>query len=199
MFRPAGIKRKTENVKKKYIQIIDSYIKLQNYPIYNLTNFHNKTNISHFTTMSNLYQLGTETKNRISKFRISTGRAETIKGLSIKIEPKTYEIVIDEDEQEELDDMTELNELAEIMPDNSPRFLLLAYPMTNKDGIKQTPLVLIYWKPSTVVSQEWKMMYAGALEMVRNECGTYKLVEVSSGLEDDDDVEELIEQIEKTK
>lgn len=149
--------------------------------------------------MSNLYQLGTETKNRISKFRISTGRADTIKGLSIKIEPKTYEIVIDEDEQEELDDMTELNELAEIMPDNSPRFLLLAYPMTNKDGIKQTPLVLIYWKPSTIVSQEWKMMYAGALEMVRNECGTYKLVEVSSGLEDDDDVEELIEQIEKTK
>ncbi|GMM54004.1 Aim7 protein [Maudiozyma humilis] len=149
--------------------------------------------------MSALYNIGTATKQTINKFRISTGRAEAIKGLSIKIDPKTYEIIVPEDEQEELDDMTELSELAEIMPDNSPRFLLLAYPMTNKDGIKQTPLVLLYWKPSTVVSQEWKMMYAGALEMVRNECGTYKLVEVSSGLEDDSDVDELIEQIESSK
>lgn len=150
--------------------------------------------------MSSIYHLSSETKNRINKFRISTGRAESIKGLSIKIQSKpSYEIVIDEDAQDELDDMTELSELAEIMPDNSPRFLLLAYPMTTKDDIKQTPLVLIYWKPSTVVSQEWKMLYAGALELIRNQCGTYKLVEVSSGLEDDSDVEELIEQIEHSK
>ncbi|CCD22530.1 Aim7p NDAI_0A03730 [Naumovozyma dairenensis CBS 421] len=143
-----------------------------------------------------LYHLSTETKKQIQQFRISTGRIETVKGLSIKIQPKpSYEIVIDDDEQEELDEMTDLSELAEIMPDNSPRFLLLAYPLTTKDGIKQTPLVLIYWKPVTVVSQEWKMLYAGALEMIRSECGTYKLVEVSSGLEDDSDIEELIEQI----
>lgn len=146
--------------------------------------------------MSNLYKIGSETKNTIKKFRTSTARANSIKALSIKIEPKpSYEIVIDEDEQEELDVMEDLTELAEILPDNSPRFLLTAYPMTTKDGIKQTPLVLIYWKPMTVVSQEWKMLYAGALEMIRNECGTFKLLEVSSGLEDDSDVDELQEQL----
>ncbi|EJS44272.1 YDR063W [Saccharomyces arboricola H-6] len=147
--------------------------------------------------MSNLYKIGTETKNKIKKFRTSTARTSSIKALSIKIEPKpSYEITIDESEQEELDDMEELSELTEILPDNSPRFLLTAYPIITKDGIKQTPLVLIYWKPMTVVSQEWKMLYAGALELIRNECGTFKLIEVSSGLEDDSDIEELTEQLE---
>ncbi|CCC68517.1 hypothetical protein NCAS_0B04330 [Naumovozyma castellii] len=147
--------------------------------------------------MSSLYYFSTETKGTIRKFRISTGRVETIKGLSIKIQPKpSYEIVIPEDEQEEVEEIESLEELRECLPDTSPRFLLLAYPMTNKDGIKQVPLVVIYWKPMTVVSQELKMLYAGALEMVRNECGTFKLVECTSGLEDDSDVEELKEQIE---
>lgn len=147
--------------------------------------------------MSNLYQISPETKEKIRKFRISTSRAETVKALPLKIEPKpSYKIVIEEDELEELEDAEDLAEFGEILPDNSPRYVLVAYPLTNKDGIKQTPLVLLYWKPQTVVSQEWKMLYAGALEMIRNECGTSKLVEVSSGLEDDSDVQELKEQIE---
>lgn len=148
--------------------------------------------------MSSLYRIGTATKDVIRKFRISTARADVIKCLPIKIEPKpSYEIVIENDELEELEEITELSELADILPDNSPRFLLTAYPVVTREGIKQTPLILIYWKPATVVSQEWKMLYAGALEMVRNECGTSKLIEVSSGLEDDDDVENLKNELEK--
>lgn len=148
--------------------------------------------------MSSLHHLSTETKIQIRKFRTSTSRAEVIKFLSIKILPKpSYEIVVDEDETEELEGVTELSELADVLPDNSPRYVLMAYPLTNKDGIKQTPLVLLYWKPPTVVSQEWKMLYASALEMVRSECATSKLVEVSTGLEDDSEVEELRDLIEK--
>ncbi|KAL3233675.1 hypothetical protein RNJ44_03715 [Nakaseomyces bracarensis] len=147
--------------------------------------------------MSNLYQIAPETKEKIRKFRISTSRAETVKALPLKIEPKpSYKIVIEEDELEELEEAEDLSDFGDILPDNSPRYVLIAYPLTNKDGIKQTPLVLLYWKPQTVVSQEWKMLYAGALELIRNECGTSKLVEVSSGLEDDSDVQELKEQIE---
>lgn len=146
--------------------------------------------------MSSLYKIGTATKDTINKFRTSTARADVIKCLPIKIEPKpSYEIVIEEDEREELEDITDVGELADILPDNSPRYVLTAYPVTTKDGIKQTPLILIYWKPVTVVSQEWKMLYAGALEMVRNQCGTSKLLEVTSGLEDDDDIEELKKQL----
>ncbi|CCH59626.1 hypothetical protein TBLA_0B08100 [Henningerozyma blattae CBS 6284] len=144
-----------------------------------------------------LNHFSTDAKQQIQKFRISTSRSETIKFLPIMIDPKSYEIVIDEESKEELDEVTELSELGEALPDNKPRYILVAYPLTTKDGIKQTPLMLLYWIPATVVSQEYKMVYAGALEMVRNECGTTKLVEVTSGLEDDDAVEELKEQLEK--
>lgn len=146
---------------------------------------------------SELYHFNTVTKERIRKFRTSTSRSETLQVLPIKIESNDFEITIDEDELEELQEVKELSGLAEVLPDNSPRFLLTAYPLTTKENIRQVPLVLIYWKPATVVSQEWKMLYAGALEQVRFECGTYKLVEVSSGLEGDDEVQELKEQLEK--
>ncbi|SJM87290.1 probable protein AIM7 [Zygosaccharomyces bailii] len=147
---------------------------------------------------SSLYHFNTNAKDTIKKFRISTSRSETVQILPIKIEPKpSYQITIDEEELEELKGVSELEGLAEVLPNNAPRYLLTAYPVTTRDNIKQVPLVLIYWKPATVVSQEWKMLYAGALEEVRTECGTYKLIEVSSGLEDDDDVEELKQQLVK--
>lgn len=146
---------------------------------------------------SELYNFNTVTKEQIRKFRISTSRSETLQVLPIKIQPNDYQITIDEEELEELQDVKELSELAEVLPDNSPRYLLTAYPLITKENIKQVPLILIYWKPVTVVSQEWKMLYAGALEQVRAECGTYKLIEVSSGLEDEDSVQELKDQLEK--
>ncbi|CDO96198.1 unnamed protein product [Kluyveromyces dobzhanskii CBS 2104] len=146
--------------------------------------------------MSTIYQLSTETKDQIKKFRTATARSDDIQIQVIKIQPKpSYEIIIDDDD-EDLGDFSQLEDLAELLPDNIPRFVLLSYPVTTRDGRKKTPLVLLYWKPATVVSQEWKMIYAGALEMVRAECSVNKFVEVSSGLEDEDDVEELKQQLE---
>ncbi|CCE62436.1 hypothetical protein TPHA_0C02830 [Tetrapisispora phaffii CBS 4417] len=148
--------------------------------------------------MSTLTHIGSATKETIRKFRTSTSRTEVIKALSIKIASKpSYEIVIEEEETEELDEIDSLNELADILPDNSPRYVLMAYPLTTREGIKQAPLILLFWKPPTVVSQEWKMLYANSLELIRHECGINKLIEVTNGLEDEDQVEELIEEIEK--
>ncbi|CAG98598.1 Aim7p [Kluyveromyces lactis] len=145
--------------------------------------------------MSTIYHFSNETKNQIKKFRTATARSDDIQIQSIKIQPKpSYEIIIDDDE--DLEDFNRLEDLAELLPDNMPRFVLLSYPMTTRDGRKKTPLVLLYWKPATVVSQEWKMLYAGALEMVRAECAVNKYIEVSSGLEDEDDIEELKQEIE---
>lgn len=147
--------------------------------------------------MSSLYHIGTETKNRIKKFRTATARSDKLEVLVIKIQPKpSYEIAIDDEDEDEISEASELSDLGELLPDNTPRYVLLSYPMTTRDGRKQTPLILVYWKPMTVVSQEWKMLYAGALEMIRNECGVSRVIEVLSGLEDEDDVEELREQIE---
>lgn len=143
--------------------------------------------------MSSLYHISTDTKTIIRKFRTATARSDNLKALAIKIESKpSYAISIGED----LQDVSSLEELGEELPDNAPRYILLCYPMTTADGHKQAPLVLLYWKPATVVSQEWKMLYAGALEMVRSECGVSKVIEVPTSLEDEDDVEEIREQIE---
>ncbi|SCU78342.1 LADA_0A05182g1_1 [Lachancea dasiensis] len=149
--------------------------------------------------MSSLYRISTDVKNRIKKFRTATARTETLKALVLKIQPKpSCEITIDESEDEQAlqTGFDSLEELGEELPDNTPRYVLLSYPMTTSDGRKQTPLVLLYWKPATVVSQEWKMLYAGALEMMRNECGVSRVIEVSTGLEDDEDIQEVREQIE---
>lgn len=145
--------------------------------------------------MSNLYHLNTETKNQIKKFRTSTARSDDLQIQVIKILPKpSYELIIDDDE--DLEDFSQLEHLAELLPDNVPRFVLLSYPMTTRDGRKKTPLILLYWKPPTVVSQEWKMLYAGALELIRAECAVNKFIEVSSGLEDEDDLSDLKDEIE---
>ncbi|SSD62170.1 related to Protein AIM7 [Saccharomycodes ludwigii] len=155
-----------------------------------------------------LFNFPTETKQQIRTFRTSTSRSDKLQHLIIKIEPKpSYSIVIDDGKDNDDDDwddisdahsegLNNLNELREILPDNTPRFILLSYPMTSKDGRKLTLLVLLYWKPSTVVSNEWKMLYAGCLEMVKSECSPNKFIEVSSGLEDEEDVEDLINAIE---
>ncbi|SCU81557.1 LAFA_0C05776g1_1 [Lachancea sp. 'fantastica'] len=145
--------------------------------------------------MASLYNISTPVKTHINRFRLETGRSDSVKALILKIEPKpSYEITVDEDEDYE--DIDSLESLGGALPDTTPRYVLLCYPMTTSDGRKQTPLVLLYWKPATVVSQEWKMLYAGALELIRNTCGVSKVIEISTGLEDDDEIDELREQIE---
>ncbi|SCV04004.1 LAMI_0H12662g1_1 [Lachancea mirantina] len=146
--------------------------------------------------MSSLYHINDETKKRINKFRTATARSDELQVLVIKIQPKpSYEIVIDDDDEDQ-SDVSSLEDLGSTLPDSTPRYVLMSYPMVTSDGRKQTPLVLLYWKPTTVVSQEWKMLYAGAFEMVRTQCGVSKVIEVSSGLEDDDDVDDLKAEIE---
>ncbi|AAS54459.1 AGL031Wp [Eremothecium gossypii ATCC 10895] len=147
--------------------------------------------------MSQLYQLSDHTRAAIRQFRLATSRADALQTLVLAIRPRpSYEIVVDNDATEEAaGEVSGLEDLAEVLPDNTPRFVLLAYPLSS-DGRQRTALVLLHWKPATVVSQEWKMLYAGATELVRSECAPNKFLEVSSGLEEDADVEDLRSQIE---
>lgn len=82
--------------------------------------------------------------------------------------------------------VSDLEELKEELPDNSPRFILLSYPMTLSDGRPKTPFVMIYHRPPTA-SQNNRMVYAGAVELVRNESGVNKVIE----LEDVDDLDDI--------
>lgn len=80
-----------------------------------------------------------------------------------------------------------MDDLSDSLPDNSPRFVILSYPIST-DGRIRLPYVLLYWIPQTCTQQS-RMLYAGAVEFVRNEAGVGKLIK----LEDEEELEDLEE------
>lgn len=76
--------------------------------------------------------------------------------------------------------------MAEELPPNSPRFVLLSYPHKTADGRSVSPLVLLYWKPATC-GQQSKMLYAGALELFRDKAGVSKLIQI----EEEEDLDNI--------
>lgn len=86
--------------------------------------------------------------------------------------------------------ITSLDDLAEELPDAAPRFVIVSYPLQKSDGRKVLPYIMLYYRPQTT-TQENKMVYAGAVELVRNEAMVQKVIE----LEDPDDLEELEEKL----
>jgi hypothetical protein len=80
-------------------------------------------------------------------------------------------------------DNISIEELAEELPENSPRYVVLSYELKHKDGRTSFPLVLINWSPS---SSETGMMtlHASALlnfQTTANVIG--KVIEVRDGPE----------------
>lgn len=103
----------------------------------------------------------------------------------------------------------DLQEIGEDLPDHSPRFILLSYPLTlvrndgNLDGSNRAllghfadveqpsgrlsvPYVLLYYMPATC-NAESRMLYAGAKELMRNTAEVGKVMEIDSA----DDLEDL--------
>lgn len=100
--------------------------------------------------------------------------------------------VIDKDTQEIKQDEDQtvyknLEDIAEDLPDNSPRFILLSYPFTKADGRLAVPYVLVSYMPSTCNSTS-KMLYAAAKELMRNTAEVGSLLEIKSQ-------EELVEEV----
>lgn len=93
------------------------------------------------------------------------------------------------DDTSEASHITTIEDLTEELPDNTPRFVVLSYPIEHSDGRKSTPFVLLYYRPPTS-TQNNRMLYAGAVEMVRHEAGVGKVIEI-------EETEEL-EEIEKS-
>lgn len=89
---------------------------------------------------------------------------------SDEIDKSTYEFrkVIDSP-------IDNVEELVEELPDNSARYILLSYPMKLPDGRIKSPFVMLYWRPPTC-GQESKMLYAGAVELMREKAGVSQYV-----------------------
>ena len=119
-----------------------------------------------------LYQFSPETTQRLRKFRLSTSRAKTPQAIVLSIDKKTYEVTPSSEVY------TSLEDVSDDLPDHAPRFVLLSYPLTLKDGRATTPYVMLNWMPVTV-GAELRMLYAGAKELVRNTAEVGKVLDLT--------------------
>lgn len=91
---------------------------------------------------------------------------------------------------------TDLLDLADELPDHSPRYVLLSYPLTlvrnssisnrlhalwltavQPSGRLSVPYVLLYYLPVTC-NAELRMLYAGAKELMRNTAEVGRVIEM---------------------
>ena len=125
------------------------------------------------------------------------------------IDKNTLEIKQDEEKTVYKD----LQDIAEDLPDHSPRFVLLSYPMTLVSGAKppgceemeqrnknswltseylqpsgrmSVPYVLLYYLPVTC-NATLRMLYSSSVELMRNTAEVGKVIEIESA----DELEDL--------
>ncbi|KAL2158631.1 hypothetical protein VTH06DRAFT_4113 [Thermothelomyces fergusii] len=130
------------------------------------------------TSEARLYTFSQETKDHLRRFRLGTSRASGPQAVIYMIDKQTKEIRQDEDQTV----YTSLEELADDLPDHSPRFILLSYPVTLPSGRLSVPYVLLYYMPSTCNS-ELRMLYAGAKELMRNTSEVTRIIDLESAEE----------------
>lgn len=123
------------------------------------------------------------------------------------IDKRTHEVKQDEEKIV----YKSLDEIGDELPDNSPRFVLLSYPLTmvrcanlrphdpawpvvtqhtltptQPSGRLSVPYVMLYYLPITA-NNELKMLYAGAKELMRNTAEVGKVFDIESA----EDLEEI--------
>ncbi|KAJ3495611.1 hypothetical protein NLG97_g3274 [Lecanicillium saksenae] len=124
---------------------------------------------------SRLYTFSGETKEHLRKFRLSTSRAKDPQAVIYLVDKNTHEIRQDEDKTV----YSSLDDIGEDLPDHSPRFVLLSYPLTLNDGRASVPYVLLYYLPDTC-NAEMRMIYAGAKELMRSTSEAGRVIDIES-------------------
>lgn len=125
-------------------------------------------------TMSHIVDIPSELKTSLRKFRFAR-RNQGHAALVVRIDKN--KLIMQEEEQY---DMISIEELADELPENSPRYVVLSYELKHNDGRTSFPLVLVNWVPRTC---EIKMMtlHASALIEFQNTADVSKVIEVRDG------------------
>ncbi|KAK1965994.1 GMF family protein [Colletotrichum eremochloae] len=131
---------------------------------------------------SRLYTFSQETKDHLRKFRLGTSRSNEPQAVIYHIDKNTHEIRQDDDKVV----YKSLEEISDDLPDHSPRFVLLSYPLTLPSGRMSVPYVLIYYLPITC-NNEIRMLYAGAKELMRNTSEVGRVIDIQEA----EDLEEI--------
>ncbi|KAL1863291.1 hypothetical protein Plec18170_000124 [Paecilomyces lecythidis] len=123
---------------------------------------------------SRLYSFSPETKEKLRKFRLGTSRAKDPQAIIYLIDTKSQEI-----RPEDGQVYSKMEDLADEIPDSSPRFILLSYPLTLASGRLTVPYVLLYYLPENCNPSQ-RMMYAGAVELMRNTAEVNRVIEIEN-------------------
>ncbi|KAG7092717.1 hypothetical protein E1B28_009047 [Marasmius oreades] len=126
--------------------------------------------------MSRTVDIPQSIKDSLRKFRFAR-RNEGSAALVIKINKQ--KLVMEEVEQF---DSISIDELAEELPENSPRYVVLSYELNHSDGRKSFPLVMINWAPTT--SETGLLtLHASALLDFQDTADVSKVIEIRDGAE----------------
>lgn len=74
-------------------------------------------------------------------------------------------------------EISSADELVDELPDNTPRYVLVSWPLTHADGRKSAPLFVVYWIPRTASTQQ-STLYASAKVWFCERCDVAKVIEI---------------------
>lgn len=131
-----------------------------------------------------LCTINPDLKELVQKFRFR--RAVNNAAIIMKVDQASSEIV----KEEELEDVENVDELRNSIPDTQPRYVLLSWAITHTDGRQSYPLAFIFTTPRDC-QPHLQMLYAGSYNHVVKECGLTKVFQMR-------DLDELDEEWIKT-
>ncbi|GJE90779.1 glia maturation factor beta [Phanerochaete sordida] len=126
--------------------------------------------------MASTVDIPQELKAALRKFRFARRNAGHA-ALVVKINKQKLLM----EEVEQFDNIS-IEDLAEELPENAPRYVVLSYELNHADGRKSFPLVLLNWAPS---SSEMSLLtlHASGLIDFQNTADVGKVIEIRDGAE----------------
>ncbi|XP_063613259.1 glia maturation factor beta-like [Penaeus indicus] len=127
-----------------------------------------------------LCTINPELKEKLRKFRFR--RATNNAAILMKVDQQASEIIL----EEELEDLEDIDELRDSIPDTQPRYVLISWRISHPDGRISYPMAFIFTTPRDCQPQ-LQMMYAGSYTHMIKECNLTKVFQVRDLEELDDD------------
>ncbi|GMK58187.1 hypothetical protein CspeluHIS016_0502190 [Cutaneotrichosporon spelunceum] len=125
--------------------------------------------------MSRTVQIPSDVQEAVKQFRFTHSKGNA--AVSIKIVKSSLTMAVDD----QFVDVS-IEEIAEDLPENSPRFVLISHELKHPDGRVSYPLILVNWMPTTAPT-DLMTLQASSLSYFQQTAEVAKVLEVRDGEE----------------
>ncbi|RIB12789.1 hypothetical protein C2G38_1785715 [Gigaspora rosea] len=122
--------------------------------------------------MSSTCEVDPELLEKLRKFRFGKKSQKGTSAFVLKIDMAKLLVI-----EDVLYDDISLEDLVEELPENTPRYIVLSYELSHRDGRKSFPLVLIYYSPPSS-KPEIHMLYASAKTYFQQKADLNKVFDI---------------------